>query len=275
MGSHGTWHDEAATSKLRILIDIEPAFTQMKMEKQRHAGEKLPTYDYYFTPARNIGTAKSPVPTAGREWRPLGDLVSLDLFPFQPTNPGVDAPFTTVMNWQFLSKPFEYEGKSYGSKDAEFPKFENLPQLTRAPLEIAVSGKNVPRDRLVNAGWRVRNAEEIAVSFESYVEYIRRSRGEFTVCKHAFVATHCGWFSDREAAYLASGRPVVMQDTGWSEYVPCGEGIFAVRTVEEAAAAIDEIQHDYARHSKAARAIAEEHFDAAKVLPKFLRELGL
>jgi hypothetical protein len=113
------------------------------------------------------------------------------------------------------------------------------------------------------------------MSFDQFAEYIRASRGEFSVCKNGYVATNSGWFSDRSAAYLASGRPVVQQETGFSSHLPCGQGLFAVRTAVEAAGALDEIDGDYAHHARAARAIAMEHLDASVVLGGLLRELGV
>lgn len=272
MGADHTWLAQAAGSRLRVLIDSEPGFTQIKMANRLAEGRRNPVYDLYYTPGRNIGTERSTAPTAGKQWRPLTEPVALELFPVEPADPA--APFTTVMTWKSF-KPRVYQGRSYGHKDLEFPHFEDLPRRTRAPLEIAVSGKDVPRERLARSGWRVRDANQVSVSFESYADYVRRSRGEFTVCKHGFVATHNGWFGDRAGAYLASGRPVVMQDTGWSEHVPCGEGLFAVRTLDEAAAALDEVERRHADHSRRAREIAEEHLAAEKVLGGFLQEIGI
>ena len=119
------------------------------------------------------------------------------------------------------------------------------------------------------------NAHTVTASFDSFWEYIRRSRGEFSVCKHVFVATNSGWFSDRSGAYLASGRPVIIQDTGFSAHLPCGEGLIAVRTMEEAAEALDEVTKDYARHANRAREIAWDQLEATKVLGKFLDEIGI
>jgi hypothetical protein len=169
----------------------------------------------------------------------------------------------------------EYQGERYGHKDVEFERFIQLPTLTTAPLEIAVAGKNVPTERLRAAGWRIRDAHQATSTFDSFVDYLRSSRAEFTVCKSAYVRMHTGWFSDRSAAYLASGRPVVMQDTGFSSRLPCGQGLFAARSVEEAAVAIDRVLVDYQLHSRAARELAVEHLDARRVLGRFLDELGL
>ncbi len=276
-GTHGTWLEEAAEAGLRVLVDGEPGSTQMKMEiKMRSrlpAGEELHNnYDAYYTVGRNIGTEKSTAPTAGKQWRPLFHPVDVGLFAHQPVD--ADAPFTTVMNWK-AHDPIEFNGTTYGQKDAEFGKFMDLPRLTAPPLELAVSGKDVPTRRLMDSGWHVRNAHAVTTTCDSYWKYIRTSKGEFSSCKNVFVATNSGWFSDRSAAYLASGRPVVLQDTGFGSHLPCGRGLFAVRAVDEAAAAIDEINGDYERHSRRARDIAIEYLDAPKVLGSFLGELGV
>lgn len=271
-GTHGTWLEEAAEAGLRVLVDGEPGSTQMKMQSRLAAGQKLPDYDAYYTVGRNIGTEKSTAPTAGKQWCPLFHPVDVGLFSRQPVD--ADAPFTTVMNWK-AHEPIEFNGVTYGQKDAEFGRFIDLPRLTASPLELAVSGKGVPIKRLMDSGWRVRNAHAVTTSCDSYWEYVRASKGEFSSCKNIFVMTNSGWFSDRSAAYLASGRPVVLQDTGFGTYLPCGRGLFAVRTVDEAAAAIDEINGDYERHSRGARDIAIEYLDAPRVLDSFLGELGL
>jgi hypothetical protein len=272
MGTHGAWAAEAAMAQCRVLIDGEPGFTQMKMEMRLATGEALPDYDHYFTTGQNIGTARSDAPTAGKTWRKIFHPVAVDLF--EVHEPSTDAPFSTVMNWQSHS-PLEFRGRIFGQKDVEFAKFVDLPQLVSVPLEIAVSGKDVPRSRLKAAGWRLHSGHEATISYNSFVDYIQASRGEFGVCKNVFVATRSGWFSDRSAAYLAAGRPVVMQDTGFSEHLPCGEGLFAVNTPEEAAAALNTIAGDYPRHSRAARTIATRHLETSRVLGAFLHELGI
>ena len=272
MGAHGAWLAEAADTSLRVLVDGEPGFTQMKMENRLVAGEELPHYDLYYTTGRNIGTEKSTGPTAGKQWHHLFHPVAVPMFSHQPSKGG--DPFTTVMNWQSY-EAVEYRGRTYGHKDVEFTKFLDLPRLTTTLLEIAVSGKQIPAQSLIEAGWRIRDAHAVTISFDSYSEYIRASAGEFSVCKSGFVATNIGWFSDRSAAYLASGRPVVLQDTGFSAHLPCGNGLFAVRSVDEAAAAINMISSDYERHSRWARELAAEHLDTPKVLGRFLRELGI
>jgi hypothetical protein len=133
----------------------------------------------------------------------------------------------------------------------------------------------VPTAALQDAGWRVRDAHDVTSSYDRFVEYIGASTGEFSICKNGYVATQSGWFSDRSAAYLAAGRPVVMQDTGYSRHLPCDEGLLAFSTLEEAAAAIDRVHSDYARHARAALVVAREALDSRVVLSRFLAELGL
>jgi hypothetical protein len=272
MGTYGGWLTEAAETGVRVLVDGEPGYNQMRMEKRLAAKEALPSYDYYFTNGMNIGTEKSAAPTAGKQWRQLFNPVIVDWFPCQSVK--FDAPFTTVMHWQ-SHDPIEFNGTTYGQKDVEFVKFMDLPNATAVPVELAVAGKNVPTGQLLEHGWRLRDAHKVSASLHSFHDYIRASRGEFSVCKNVFVATNNGWFSDRSAAYLASGRPVVMQETGFSAHLPSGRGLFAVRTVDEAAAAINEVSGDYERHSIWARDIAIEYLDTQKVLGKFLHEISM
>jgi hypothetical protein len=235
-------------------------------------GPPLPDYDFYFSNGANIGTPHSTAPTAGKSWGAVFNPVVTDLFPVSP--PPANAPFTTVMNWQ-SHPPLEYEDREYGQKDVEFEKFMNLPAGLIVPMEVAVSGQNVPVAELKDAGWRMQDAQERTISFDTYRDYIRISRGEFSVAKNIFVALQTGWFSDRSAAYLASGRPVILQDTGFSRHLPTGEGLFAVSSLEEAAAAATKIQSNFKHHSQKARQIAEEHLSFHKILGKFLRELNI
>jgi hypothetical protein len=273
MGTHGAWLEEAADAQLCVLIDGEPGFTQMKMEQKLAAGESLPAYDAYYTNGLNVGTESSTAPTAGLHWHHVVNPVATDVFTRHDANVAIDAPFTTVMNWQSHS-PLTFKGTTYGQKDVEFAKFLGLPRLTDQVLEVALAGQ-APIANLRGAGWRIRNSHEVTATFDAYAAYIAASRGEFSVCKNVFVATNSGWFSDRSAAYLASGRPVVMQDTGFGAHLPCGRGLFAVRQVEEAAAAIDEISGNFDRHVDWAREIAVEHLDARRVLRKLLSDFGI
>jgi len=272
MGTHGAWLDEASNTSLRILLDGEPGFTQIKMENRRATGETLPKYDRYYTAGLNLGTSASTSPTADVPWKPLPHPVVTDLFVMN--EPMLGSAATTVMNWQSHA-PLTYQGRTYGQKDIEFQRFLDLPRLTKLPLEIAVSGKAAPTEMLRERGWRVTSGHQTTISFDSFADYIRGSFAEFSVCKNVFVALQTGWFSDRGAAYLASGRAVVQQETGFSRHLPCGAGLFAVTNVAQAAQALEEIRARPDYHSRLARAIACEHLEATKVLGKFLNDLGL
>ena len=272
MGTHGSWATEAEKTGMRVLIDGEPAFTQIKMANNLSAGIEQPQYDQYFTTGKNINTEYSTSPTAGIKWKYLYHPVQVDMFPVVPCPK--NAFYSTVMNWQ-SHEPIEYNGKIYGQKNIEFQKFIDLPKHVSVGMQVAVSGKKLPIDTLKKSGWDVADARLMTISFERFCQYIRESRGEFSVCKNVFVANQSGWFSDRSAAYLASGRPVIMQDTGFSRHLPCGEGLFAFNTLEEAKMAIEEIESDYELHSKMARHIAIEYLDTGIVLKSFLKELGI
>ena len=271
IGNHGAWLEESSRAGLRILVDGEPGATQMKWENKLAAGEAIPQFDHYFSNGANVGREGNSIPTAGQTWRPLFNPVVTDLFGGQ--EPPQESAFTTVMNWQAHGK-FSYRGTTYGQKDVEFQKFIKLPRHSSARLEVAVSGR-IPRDELREGGWQIRSAHEVTASWNSYRDYIFASQGEFSVAKEVYVATNSGWFSDRSAAYLASGRPVVLQETGFSRHLPCGRGLFAVRSLDEAAAALDEITGDWARHSAWARELAREHLEASFVLGRLLLDLGI
>jgi hypothetical protein len=168
------------------------------------------------------------------------------------------------MTWQIES--FTDVG---GNKDQEFVRFIDLPSRTPQPFELAING---PQTLLREHGWRTVAAMGVSRSLWDYRDFIHRSRAEFGVAKHTYVATRSGWFSDRTQCYLASGRPAVVQDTGWTAHLPAGSGLFAFSTPEEALAGIDAVNGDYQRHAKCAADIAHEHFDANRVLPRLLEQ---
>lgn len=272
MGTHGAWQEESTCAAQTAMVDGEPGFTQIKMANNHAEGMPLPVYDHYFTTGKNIGRKGNPAPDLGISWRYLYHPVDTDLFNPVPTVRG--APYTTVMNWQ-SHQPIRFHDKVFGQKDLEFVHFLSLPKRVRAPFELAISGKNVPKEKLLESNWKVLNAHHITRSFDSFRDFITYSRGEFSVCKNVFVANKTAWFSDRSAAFLASGRPVVLQETGFSQFLPTGKGLFAVSTLEEAITAIEAIEADYSLHSIAAREIAQDVLESGIVLKGFLDEIGL
>lgn len=227
------------------------------------------------TYGENIGTPASPIPPLPRLQSRTRQPVLLDLW--ESGMPTRDA-FTTVCNWKQVGHDIEYQGELYyWSKHHEFLKFIDLPRQLSQPIELAMPlGTLVPEDRrlLESHGWHLTNAHRFTTDPWAYRDYVRASRGEFTVAKDQNVRLRSGWFSERDACYLAAGRPVITQDTGFGTVLPTGEGLFAFNTMEEILAAFHAINTDYSRHSRAARRIAEEYFRAETVLAKVLDELG-
>jgi hypothetical protein len=176
-----------------------------------------------------------------------------------------------------VGKDIRFRGETYyWSKDVNFLRMADLPRRTRQPLELALEVDDPgARDLLARNGWLLTDAFAVSRDLGVYQRHIRRSRGEFTVAKDLVARTRSGWFSDRSVCYLAAGKPVVTQDTGFGKYVPAGSGLLAFSTVEEAAAALDEVNRDYERHCRAARQIAIEHFAAERVLGRLCREADL
>jgi len=180
-----------------------------------------------------------------------------------------------VMTWKNFQETIEYDGNVYGTKEMEFGKIEALPTRVKARLEVAVGGDSAPREHWRSLGWSVAASQEISRTAEDYRRYIQQSRGEFSVAKNVYVATRCGWFSCRSVCYLAAGLPVVVQDTGFSEFIPTGEGLFAFSTLAEAVRGIEWVEANYSQHQRSAREVAHRHFDSKVVLQELLTRIGL
>jgi hypothetical protein len=257
----------------RVFIDQDPGYSQLWAE-DKSIESVLGRHDLHFTVGPNIGTPRSPLPTLGLRWRPIWNPVLSDWWSAGAAPAG--ARFTTIAGlWLNGYQPFA--GVTWGPKAEELRRFLRLPALAGEAIELASEagvGMELATE-LEQHGWRITSAELAAPTAAAYREYIQAAAGEFSCAKGLYVGSRCGWFSDRSACFLAAGRPVVIQDTGLRELLPTGEGLFAVATVEEAADAIRQIRSDYTRHSARARAIAEEHFDARRVLPRLLEPMGL
>jgi hypothetical protein len=271
-GLHRTWDEEAAQVPVRVLLDPDPGLRQVSLEHIRSGGRSLPAYNAYYTYGHNIGTSQSTAPTAGLPWRHVFHPVDTELYVAR--HPVSDGACTTIMNWRSLDQVV-YDGEVYGMKDRQFHLFEDLPGLVDVPMEVAVHGRDVPAGRLAAKGWRLVSALDVTSSHRSYLAYVTGSVAEFSVVKDVYRRFNVGWFSDRSAAYLAHGRPVVVQGNGVAAHLPTGEGLFEVNDVQEAAEAIERIARERARHAAAARRIAEEHLDTTVVLGRFLEELGV
>jgi len=251
-------------------IDSDPVFTQVKLARgQADFRQVLDLHHVHFSFGEDFSAA---VPRDGLHWRPTRQPVVLS--EWQHPMPHREV-FTTVMNWTSY-KPIVYDGQTYAQKDVEFLRFLELPRMV-APsvLEIAVNeGKtrHPPRALLARKGWRVVAPEVVCPDPDSYRSYIESSKAEWSVAKNGYVVGQPGWFSCRSACYLAAGRPVVVQDTGFGAVLPVGEGLLSFATLEQAVAAVQQVEANYARHSKAARDIAEAYFDSDKVLTRMIGE---
>jgi hypothetical protein len=268
-----TWFDGFAKVPIRLFIDENPVFTQVRAVRgDAWLLQLLGNHDLLFTYGCNIGRPGCPVPTAGYDWHPARQPLLMDLWPFS-YDPGAER-FTTIMSLRPY-EPIEYQGQVYGHKDVEFMRFLDLPRYTLQPLEVAVSVSDTDKKALVDAGWHWADPVVVSRDVDRYRAYIRRSRGEFSIAKNAYVRSGSGWFSDRSASYLASGKPVLLQDTGFGEWLPTDRGLLGFATMDQAVEGLARINAQYETHCRAARRLAEEHFDSDRVLPELLSLAGI
>jgi hypothetical protein len=276
LGGHLTLQSLLTGVRRKVYVDVDPGYTQVW-----HADPGTPFtiagHDDYFTIGENIGAADCEIPTGGIRWRPIRQPVVLDDWPVAaPREPG---RFTTVASWRGAYGPLEFAGRTFGVKAHEFRKVLPLPRrVNQAAFEIALDIH--PADvkdlsALGENGWRLTEPLAAAGTPDDFRRYIRESAAEFSVAQGVYAETNSGWFSDRTVRYLASGKPALVQDTGFGRHLPVGEGLIAFRTLDEAAAGAERILTDYDRQCWAARAIAEGFFDSDKVLGRFLREVGV
>jgi hypothetical protein len=271
----GMLTDERLTAHapLRAYLDLDPAFTQLWQEAQgidmRFAG-----HTHFVTVGQAIGRDGCAVPTCGRAWIATMQPVVLAHWPVCRARPRLEA-FTTVANWRGYGS-IEHRGVFYGQKAHALRRLMALPTLTRERLVLALAihpDERTDLAALASNGWGLVRPTRVAHTPGAYRRFIQRSRAELGIAKSGYVAAQCGWFSDRSVCYLASGRPVVAQDTGFGRYLPTETGLLAFSTAEQAGAAIDAVAGDYTRHSRASRAIAEEYFASDRVLTRLLGQV--
>src|SRR5262245_16727874 len=264
-----------AAAPRRIFLDIDPGFGQMWQALGQH--ETFAGHDAYVTIAENIGRPECTIPTCGLRWTTTRQPVVLDEWP--RADPGdVDNSITSIASWRGAYGPVGFEGTTYGLRAHEFRKFARLPGLTGRRFELALDihpadVKDI--ELLCECGWSLAEPRQAAGDPWCYREYIRKSAAEVMVAKGMYVQTRSGWFSDRSICYLASGRPVLAQDTGIVDRLPTGEGLLTFETLEEAAETTRAITTDYPRHARAARRLAEDSFDSSKVLGTLVHNLNL
>ena len=267
----------------KVYIDIDPGFTQFWVAAGV-GGARLCGHDVYFTIGENIGTPACAIPTGDIAWRHTRQPVVLDEWPVSPIPlgcvPGEEEAlrFTTIASWRGPYGPVHYDGRTYGLKVHEFRKFIELP--ARAPgrfeLALAIHPADERDQRLLHQhGWQLVEPQQVAADPLRFRQYVQGSHAEFSVAQGIYVDTASGWFSDRTVRYLASGKPVLVQDTGFSRHLPVGEGLLAFSTLPEALTGVQRIAADYEDHCCAARALATEYFDSDKVLVKLCEQVGV
>jgi hypothetical protein len=258
----------------RVFLDIDPGFGQMW-----HAlglADSFQGHDDHVTIGENIGRPGCEIPTCGLNWMTTPQPVVLDHW--RPNDKSASESFTSVASWRGPYGPVEYGGRTYGLRVHEFRKFAQLPRLSGRSFELALDIHPAEENDLAllaDNGWSLVDPSLVAGEPWAYQAYIQGSMAEFMVAKNMYVQGNSGWLSERSLCYLASGKPVLAQDTGFTQHYPTGEGLLAFTTVEEASSGVEEISRNRAHHARAARALAEDYFDSDKVLGHLLGKLGV
>jgi hypothetical protein len=259
----------------KIYIDLDPGFTQY-WHRDGLLGEEFKYHDHFFTIGEAIGTPDCHIPTGAVPWQSTRQPVVLDLWPVSDL--GDPDRFTTVAAWRDSYGPLENQGQTLGVKVHEFRKFIQLPEYVPQTCEIALDiHPDEERDlKLLHShGWKIEDPGKLVPDPNSFRRYVQESGAEFSVAKQIYVKSNSGWFSDRTVRYMASGKPVLVQDTGFSKVYPVGEGLLAFTDLKQAIAGAGSISMDYARHCQAARSLAEEWFDSDKVLADLVERAGI
>jgi hypothetical protein len=260
----------------RIYVETDPFAVQIKVAQgDEPTIAALSAHDIHFSFGENLGGPDCQIPVERFKWLPTRQPVALELWE-NPHRPSVTSAYSTITTWHNKGKDLTFHGEVYyWTKDREFLKFIDLPERRPVPFELAVV-VDQPTERLLRShGWNLVHSLPISRDIDRYRTYIQQSRGEFTVAKDQVVRPVPGWFSDRSCSYLAAGRPVITQETGFSKFLPTGKGLFGFRTMEDILAAVDIIERDYKGSCRAAREIAVEYFAAEKVLGSLMARAGL
>jgi hypothetical protein len=266
--------DEHRAIRRRIYVESDPFPMQVKVAKG-DAGtiQTLEAHDTLFSFGENLGSSDCTVPMEKFRWLPTRQPVVLDLWNGATTG---GETYNTITTWHNKGKNIEWRGETwYWTKDREFEKFLDLPHKRPVQFELAATVDDNVKKLLHDHSWQQRSSLDISRDIDGYRSYIQQSRGEFTVARDQYVRPNTGWFSDRSACYLAAGRPVITQETGFSKYLPTGNGLFEFRTMDDILRAVDAIESDYEGNCRAAREVATEYFAAEKVVGSLMERAGL
>lgn len=269
------WKQLLSRIRRKAYLDIDPGFTQFWAD----CGSDdlgLPGHDYHFTIAENIGRPECPIPTNGLSWLKTRQPVVVEDWPVSG-QPSLDR-FTTVATWRGPYGPIDRNGETYGLKVHQFRKFLGLPGESQLRYEIALDidpADGSDLKRLQSHGWRIEDPQQVAADPLAFQRYVQTSGAEFSVAQEIYVKTSSGWFSDRTVRYLASGKPALIQDTGFDRTLPTGEGLIKFATMRDAVNGAKSIAENYSAHCRAARRLAERHFDSNEVLGRFVDQTGV
>jgi hypothetical protein len=266
---------------LKVFLDTDPGYNQIMLSEKFSWSQyvdrwckQVADHDRHLTYAENIWNDDCSVPRLDFDWRPTRCVVTLPEWEKIRAAPvPAHAPFTTVMSWSFFGGPLIYNGREYGAKGPEFQRFNDLPKRSKQPIRVAIAGQHKPGAEILAAGWDMIDGWELTLTPQAYADFIAASRGEWSVAKEVYVATRTGWFSCRSACYLAAARPAVIQETGWSKFVPSGSGLFTFSNMNDCLAALDRAASDPAGEAEAAYNIAREYLAADKVLPPMIEAI--
>lgn len=268
--------DEHRAVKRRIYVESDPFVAQVKVAQgDQGMIDLLAAHDMHFSFGENLGAPDCDTPIKMFRWLPTRQPVALELW--NDAAPTGGSTYTTITTWHNKGKDIEWRGeKWYWTKDREFEHFLDLPRLRpQQKFELATSVGEEVRSLLCDHGWNQTGSIEVSRDADAYKRYIQHSRGEFTVARDQYVRPNTGWFSDRTCCYLAAGRPVITQETGFSKFLPSGKGLFGFRTMDDVLCAVDAVESDYEGNCRTAREIAAEYFDAKKVVGSIMERAGL
>ena len=267
--------EEHLLCRRRLYVETDPVRSQIQVFQGDPAMiAALEAHDTHFSFGENLGAPDCLVPVDRFRWIPTRQPIIMELW----ENPysAAGGAYSTIANWHSKGKDIVYQGETYyWTKDREFKKIIDLPRRRPVPFELVTTVDPEVKQLLDTEGWAQADPLAISSDIDRYRAYIQRSRAEFTVAKDQNIRLRSGWFSDRSVCYLAAGRPVINQETGFSKFLPTGRGLFAFQAMDDILAAVDAIEADYETHSRAARELAAEYFSAEKVLGRLMQQAGL
>jgi hypothetical protein len=274
--------EELGPHCVTVFLDTDPGYNQIMLSEKFAWSQNVEGWcklvaghDRHMTYAENIHDPNCRIPRMNLDWRPTRCVVTLPQWSsVRDSPPPVGAPMSTVMTWDWFRGQLVYKGIEYGPKAMEFQKFLQLPRKVSTPLTLLINGRRAPVRKIKNAGWGILDGQELTLTPAGYQKVIADSAGEWSVAKNVYVATLSGWFSCRTACYLASGRPAVVEDTGWSKFVPPNAGLIAFSTMDEAVAGLNAVAAEPAGRSQAAYEIAREYLAPDRVLPAMIESIG-